>query len=909
MSNCILRGLAFLAMAAYVIVSSASFDKTPLRSTGQKYLGGRLEPHDQPDEAIEFQNLKRAPGGHGPIPAERYIKAAEHLKRMPQYSTVLNRLSPPMSAMETSEIEAEALGAWTQLGPGNIGGRTRALLIHPTTPSIMYAAGVAGGVWKTTNGGQSWTALNDLLPNLAVCSMAFDPTDSNVIYAGTGEGFFNSDMVRGAGIFKTTDAGATWAYLQSTATSDFYYVNDIVLSPNNNQRVYAATRTGVWLSVDGGANWSRSLNPLALDGLTVLGGCLDLAIRTDRSTDFLFASCGNLAQATVYRNTDAAGAGAWTPVLNESQLGRTSLAIAPSNQNIIYGLASSIESGNFSRGLLAVFRSDTSGDAGSWNAAVRNTNSTKLNTVLLSNPLAAFSSECGGGTNSFLNQGWYDNAIAVDPINPDRVWVGGVDLFRSDDGGASWGLASYWWAPGSDAHLAHADQHLIVFHPQFNGTTNRMMFVASDGGVFRTDDALATVATGSGAPCDTSNTRVVWSKLNNNYGVTEFYHGLPYPNGATYFGGTQDNGTLRGTDATGVNAWSAVFGGDGGYVAIDPTNTDTFYVETTRLSIRKTTDGGAAYASVTAGITESSGNFMFINPFTMDPRAPQILWTGGRTLWRTSNAAASWTQASTQITTDRSVGAIAVAPTNSNFVLAGTSGGFIHRTGNGLTSDSNTNWPGVQPRSGFVSWLAFDPLDPNVAYATYSTFGGTHVWRSSDAGANWNGIDGVGATGIPDVPVHCIAVDPGNSQRLYVGTDVGVFVSLDGGATWARENTGFANVMTESLAVGSIGRNNVLFAFTHGRGVWRVPLGAAALKINAAAVAGKRLLVFGQGFDAGAKVLLIGQQQKTANDELSPNTNLIAKKAGKQIPSGQTVILQVRNSDGALSSEFSFTRP
>jgi hypothetical protein len=243
-------------------------------------------------------------------------------------------------------------------------------------------------------------------------------------------------------------------------------------------------------------------------------------------------------------------------------------------------------------------------------------------------------------------------------------------------------------------------------------------------------------------------------------------------------------------------------------------------------------------------------------------------------------------------------------------VLAGLSAGFIHRTSIGLTSDSTTSWSNVQPRTGFVSWLSFDPSDANIAYATYSTFGGTHIWRSSDAGATWTGIDGAGATGIPDVPVHSIAVDPGNSQKLFAGTDIGVFVSLDGGANWARENTGFGNVITESLAIGSIGRSNVLFAFTHGRGVWRVTLGPAALKINAVAVAGKRLMVFGQGIDEGARILINGEQQrKTVNDEQSPNTNLIAKKSGKLVSSGQTVSIQVRNNDDTLSPEFSYTKP
>lgn len=912
--------ISVLAVAVLLVSALVSFfqreSSVPDRSRFPANLKKEAVAFDEPAEANEYFLLKRSPDGRSPIQVQRYLDAIEHSKRMPQYSTANKRMLPSFMEIQAASIDPQALGAWSPLGPGNIGGRTRALLINPNNPNVMYAAGVAGGVWKSTSGGSSWTALADLLPNIAVCSLAFDTANPEVIYAGTGEGFFASDNVRGAGIFKTTNGGANWSLLGGTSTEDFYFVNDIVVSPNDHRRVYAATRTGVWRSTDGGDSWARSLNPLNAAETTVNGGCLDLAIRTDRTSDYLFAACGTLTQTTIYRNIDAGGppnTTPWTAVLTDPMLGRTTLAIAPSNQNVIYALASSIETGDYNLGLLAVFRSTLSGDQDSWEARVRNTDSIKLNTVLLSNPVFALQSNCNSAS-SFLNQGWYDNVIAVDPVDSDRVWAGGIDLFRSDDGGASWGLASYWWAPKSDPHYAHADQHNIVFHPQYDGATNRIMYVTNDGGIFRTDNARATTAKGSAAPCDTDNTQVTWTSLNNNYGVTQFYHGLPYPGGLSYFGGTQDNGTLKGADERGSN-WSQVFGGDGGYVAVDPTRPDTLYVETTRLSLRRSEDGGQSFQPATPGINESSSNFLFINPFLMDPSSPQRLWTGGRLMWRTDDAAASWAQANSGVL-GGTVSAIAVAEADSNFVLAGTGrrfpvdvGGFIHRTNIALTSSATTEWPAVQPRTGFVSWLTFDPNDVNVAYATYSTFGGAHVWKSTDAGATWVAIDGAGDTGIPDVPVHTIAVDSSSSETLYLGTDIGVFVSLDGGATWARENTGFANTVVESLTIGSVGSTLNLFAFTHGRGVWRVPLGPASLKVRGASVVGKKLFVFGQGFQSGAKILLNGERQKkTFNDDASPATNLVGKKAGKFIPQGQTVTLQVANPDGALSPEFKFTR-
>ena len=169
--------------------------------------------------------------------------------------------------------------------------------------------------------------------------------------------------------------------------------------------------------------------------------------------------------------------------------------------------------------------------------------------------------------------------------------------------------------------------------------------------------------------------------------------------------------------------------------------------------------------------------------------------------------------------------ALAVAPGNSDQVLAGTSFGDIFRSDIGTLAEGDTVWPSTRPRSGWVSWLAFDPKRADVAYATYARFGGNHVWKTENGGASWRPLDGIGPGRLPNIPAHSLVVDPRDTARIYVGTDLGVFVSLDGGASWAVENTGYAAVVTESLALATNpGGTPYLFAFTHGRGAWRVPL-------------------------------------------------------------------------------------
>lgn len=780
--------------------------------------------YDQPAEAQEHFVRKRVPAGEGAIPVERYLSALEHMAKMPQYSTARKNVLPSRAELGQRgvqyAVDASALGAWDPLGPGNVGGRTRFLVIHPQEPRIMYAGGGAGGVWKTVDGGESWAPLADFLPNLAVNTLVMDPKNPNVLFAGTGEGYFNLDQVRGAGIFRSADGGASWQHLAGTRNASFHFVNDLVISPKVSSRIYAATGTGVWRSTNNGSTWTRILNP------QVNGGCLDLAIRTDQATDFLFASCGTFAQATVYRSIKAEANGSWAMVLKDPGMGRTSLAIAPSNQKIVYALASSLAAGPYQHGLHAVFRSDAAGTAGTWKAQVRNSSPKPLNNLLLTNPLLAL---CMGEV-SFSNQGWYDNVIAVDPKDPQRVWAGGIDLFRSDDGGRNWGLASYWWGSyvGSPPSYAHADQHAIVFHPAYNGTTNKTMFVGNDGGIFQTLNARVATARTPAAACNAAATPFVWKNLNNGYGITQFYHGVAYLDGSAYLGGTQDNGTIVGDDFLGPDGWTGVLGGDGGYVAVDPQDSNVLYAENPGLSIQKSFDGGETWRPAMDGIAEDPENFPFITPFAMAPDDPEVLWTGAFSLWRTMDGAASWTQASSPVAGDETsiVSAIGIDPADSEHVLVGTSRGFIHRNTAALSSTGGTDWPFSQPRDGYISSIAIDEAEPTIAYATYATFGGNHVWKTTDGGVTWSAIDGVGAGRLPDVPVHSVAIDPYTFTTLFVGTDVGVFVTVNGGQTWMVENTGFANVNTETLQVllNEEEQEFYLYAFTHGRGAWRVRL-------------------------------------------------------------------------------------
>ena len=285
-------------------------------------------------------------------------------------------MDPPDPSIDRAKaVEPRAaLGSWQRIGPENVGGRTRSLAIDPKNPLTMFAGSVTGGIWKTTDGGQTWTPLSNFLPTIAIGALVMDPTNSSTLYAGTGEWYTSA---QGTGIYKSTDGGGTWVPLNAAANSDFWYINKLVISPNNSQTVFAATWTGVWVSKDGGATWTQSLN-----NSSAYFGCMDLAIRQDQKTDYLFASCSGVksnGDYQIFRNKDVTGAGTWDMVHTAADMGRTSLAVAPSQPGTIYAMATSTVA-PYTDGLLAVFRSTANGDSGTWTTQVSNTNSNKLNT-------------------------------------------------------------------------------------------------------------------------------------------------------------------------------------------------------------------------------------------------------------------------------------------------------------------------------------------------------------------------------------------------------------------------------------------------------------------------------------------------------------------------------------------------
>ncbi len=635
--------------------------------------------------------------------------------------------------------------------------------------------------------------------------------NGNTVYAGTGEGWGNTDAVYGGGIYKSTDFGETWTLLPSTLSHngwDFKTVRSIRLDASGN--VYAVTRAynykggvggyhtngGLWKSTDGGSTW----NKISSTSIT----------NYYKGTDVIPVSSSTILFAThsggMYRTTD--NGAHWTEItagLPSTDFTRIAMAQDPNNSNIVYA----VYAGNSSNdGLNGIYKTTDGG----------------LNWSVLPKPANLAST----GSSYLGNQGWYGNVISVDPFNSNNIYVGGVDDMKSTDGGNTWSQLTYWNSYYGTP-VVHADHHAIVFDPN----TANTVYDGNDGGIYKTTDA------GSH-----------WSALNNGLEITQFYGGATAASGTMYQGGTQDNGHLKFISGT---SWIEVKGGDGGYAEISQSNSQVAYEEYVYLDIRKTTDGGNTWSDAQNGLTDAGdGNVcLFIAPFSMNPENSDVLIAGSDNVWITTNAAANWSSSSATLSSGEKVSAVTIVNATAPYLaFAGTTDGKVFKSSNSTApvadggdglNKTNATWTEITPPGNNGAWvrrITVDLSDKNKIYVCYSGYNNDgvtpsrHVYYSSDQGSNWQDISG----NLPDVPVHSLVIDSDDSQKLYIGTETGVYETSDRGGTWIKRGNGMPDYVPVDQLVLQSGTNK-LFAFTHGRSVFRTisPLPVELTSFNAQA--------------------------------------------------------------------------
>ena len=725
------------------------------------------------------------------IPNGAYSRAYEYSKtrlRPTEAGLPVSRLAGAVMDPAASAEAAQMTTGWQPLGPTNGGGRTLAVVFDPDDPGTIWAGAAGGGLWRSTSGGvgvSAWERIDTGFPVLGVSTIAFDPSDTDVMYIGTGEVYNHmnaGDLAAdrrtrgsyGIGILKSTDGGATWAPSLDWAYNQRQGIWAVRVDPTNTDVVWAATTEGVYRSVDAGASWVQKLNVVM---------CTDLVVHPT-NTDVALAACGNLSSPGrgIYRTTN--GGDTWSLItgggIPADFMGKIQFGVTPADEDVVYA---------------SIGNGFTSADGATW--------------LLRSSDFGAnFSLRSNVDYSRF--QGWFAHDVAVSPTDPNSIICIGIDAWTSSNGGLTLTQRSDWTAffrgavpsggPEGDSDYSHADHHDVAYHP----TDPDIIYMANDGGVFRSLDG-----------------GLSFEGVNGGYQTQQFYNGSTnHPtNPDLAMGGLQDNATVIYRGNGDWDRW--VLGGDGGWGAIDPTNEDIVYTTAQFLFVGRSNNGGSSFFGISPG--NPGGPVAFIAPFILSSENPDVLYGGTSFVHKSTNGGSSWSVMNGGNQLDgNALLLLAAAPDNDDVVYAATfpSGagrGGVFRSQNG--GNSFVDVTGSLP-DRFPGDLSVDTSDEATVYLTMSGFGSSHVFRSNDYGATWTDIDG---GGLPDVPTSAVVVDPELPNRVYVGNDLGVYFTRNGGDNWFQLQAGLSEaVMVLDLGVSPGDR--VLRAFTHGQGCFERPL-------------------------------------------------------------------------------------
>ena len=714
------------------------------------------------------------------------------------------------------------INSWEDLGPKNVGGRIRAIAINPTNSNEIFIGSVSGGIWKSSDGGTNWVESTPAPLAYPVTSLAIDPVNPDNIYASTGEytGTYlswntipNVNLAwanpPGVGILKSNDGGLSWDVTTSPDTS-FLWLNKVIINPLDPDILYtvgstadsnqtaASDRRAVFRSNDAGDTWTQLWG-----GGTVPEHVMDIEINPNDTSELLIGTISN-----AYISNNSGIAASWTSLLGSAPLittpgsltgRRCELAYCQSTPSTIFVLRYLTGANNTSQ-----LWQTTNGGA---NWALRSTTTGGANASVL------------GG------QGNYDNTIWVDPSNCNQAIMGGINLWKWSNSNLT--RISQWQddiggnnAPNGNDNSVHADHHIIVPDPNYDGSSNTRVYFGNDGGIYKSDTIWG-ATTNSG-----------WLALNTELNITQFYGVDVSRTGDTLVGGTQDNSycTFRQGDGD-PQFWEVFSTGDGAHCAIKKSNPEIIYTSTQNANCYKSTDGGDSFCHMlslsNASLLTScprrvfNQNPLFIAPLEMDPNDDETLYSGGQGLMQSKDEGANWSSIFT--TTDR-ISTIEIAKGDTNNIWVGLRNGDIWQTTNGGTPWSQVD-AAIMPNN-IVTDLAINPNNHNEVLATFgSGFNSIAVWYTDDGGSTWTDRS-------PnfDTRVYCATWHPQVSNWVYIGTAFGILASEDDGVNWnitplfSGNNDGpVFTAVTELVwqGDGSTAHPYHLVAATYGRGAWR----------------------------------------------------------------------------------------
>jgi PKD repeat protein len=661
-------------------------------------------------------------------------------------------------------------GNWELLGPVAIpangtgqlngNGRLTSVAFHPTDPNTLFVGAPSGGFWKTTDGGASWTNHVTGLTRLGISSIVIDYTNPNIIYIGTGDR--DGGDTPGYGVWRSTDGGLTWSPRNTGMGNQT--INEVLIHPTNPSILIAASSNGrMYRTNDGGATWTPSAS---------LGhNPKDIAMHPT-NPNIIYAS-----GTRFHRSTD--GGATWTRITAGVPTGvqRIAVAVSANQPNWVYLL------GGGNNGLVGIYRSTDSG----------------VNFGLRTNTPNILGYEINGsGTAS---QAWYDLVIVADPNDANTIYTGGINLWKSTDGGNTMTSISYWVGPNSGRAGVHADQHSLDFSP-LNGN----LYNGNDGGLYVSSNGGAT-----------------WTDLSSGLAIAQVYKiGVSQQTHDLVINGYQDNGTgiSRGT------FFQTEIGGDGMECIIDPTDDQFMYGALYYGDMRRSTNGGLSFSLIarngTNGINEQGG---WVTPYKLDPNSPSRLFIGYDNVWRSDDVktpaanAVNWTRISNFGGTSN-IRDIAIAPSNSNVVYISRYDNTFRVTNNALAANPTwTNLSANLPVNNEPLDIEIDPNDPQHVFIALNR----NIYESTNGGTSWTDISGT----LPNINLNTIVIDHESPiNAMYVGMDVGVYYKDDNLTDWEPYSTALPNIEITELEIhyNSAECKNTLYAATYAQGLWKSDL-------------------------------------------------------------------------------------
>jgi photosystem II stability/assembly factor-like uncharacterized protein/PKD repeat protein len=657
-----------------------------------------------------------------------------------------------------------ASNTWMPLGPDTLTsaawspgiGRINVVNVDPTNSNKIYIGAPSGGLWKSTDGGLTWITTTDNEPVLGVSGIAVNPFNSNTIYISTGDD--DAWDTYSIGILKSTDGGATWN------TTGFSYNVDsgkkifsFAIDPVDSNTLFLGTNSGIYKTIDGAATWNLVSTVEFVDDIkfkpgdhnTIYACALDFLVSTDNGNSFTAITAG---------------------LPSDTAINRLKIAVTPANPSAVYVIAGNPIGNSF----YGLYYSNNSG-----NSFV--TQSTSPNVI-----------GYAPDGSSHDGQDWYTLSLAVSPTNANEVYAGGVNIWKSLDGGVTWALNAFWetqhFSPVNVAYV-HADIHTLVFY----GNT---LFSGCDGGVWKT--------------MDHGNT---WINLSNGIENTEFYRlGTTNYNPALIYAGAQDNGIIK----FNTGNWSQVQGADGMVCRIDYTNYNNVYVSFQDGYLLKSGDGGQTFATMSGTITENGG---WVTPMEIDPVNPNTLYAAYQHVWKSTNGGISWDtlhSAGNNFT----LTTMAIAKSNPGYIYIGNNNHILRTIDGGNTWVEVTN--NLPADSIAMTSIAVDPYNPDIVYATFTfDHNGQKVYKTVTGGIGVNAWTNISGT-LPNIPIDCIAIQQGGNHGLYIGTDVGIYYTDTTMTDWIPFSNGLPNVRVPELSINYT--SNTILAATYGRGIWQCPL-------------------------------------------------------------------------------------